>query len=94
MTILQIEHNIPDFSVWKKAFDSDPINRKKSGVIRYSILQPVDDPKYIIIDLEFNNLKNAEDSLVALQKLWEKVEGKVMMNPKTRILHKIESVEV
>jgi hypothetical protein len=94
MTILQIEHNIPDFNVWKKAFDSDPINRKKSGVIRYSILQPVDDPKYIIIDLEFNNLKNAEDSLVALQKLWEKVEGKVMMNPKTRILHKIESVEV
>ena len=94
MTILQIEHKIPDFGIWKKAFDSDPINRKKSGVIRYSILQPVDDPKYIIIDLEFDNLKNAEDSLVSLQKLWEKVEGKVMMNPKTRILNKIESVEI
>jgi len=94
MTILQIEHNISDFDVWKKAFDSDPINRKKSGVVRYSILQPIDNPKYIMIDLEFNNLKNAEDSLVELQKLWGKVEGKLMMNPKTRILNKIESVEV
>jgi len=94
MTILQIEHNISDFDVWKKAFDSDPINRKKSGVVRYSILQPVDNPKYILIDLEFNNLKNAEDSLVELQKLWGKVEGKLIMNPKTRILNKIESVEV
>ena len=35
MTILQIEHNISDFDVWKKAFDGDPINRKKSGVVRY-----------------------------------------------------------
>jgi hypothetical protein len=94
MTILQIEHNISDFDVWKKAFDSDPINRKKSGVVRYSILQPVNNPKYIMIDLEFDNLKNAEDSLVELQKLWGKVEGKLMMNPKTRILNKIESVEV
>jgi hypothetical protein len=94
MTILQIEHNISDFDAWKKAFDSDPINRKKSGVVRYSILQPVDNPKYIMIDLEFNNLKNAEDCLVELQKLWGKVEGKLMMNPKTRIVHKIDSVEV
>ena len=94
MTILQIEHNISDFNVWKKAFDSDPINRKKSGVVRYSIMRPVDNPKYIMIDLEFNNLKNAEDSLVELQKLWGKVQGKLIMNPKTQILHKIESVEV
>jgi hypothetical protein len=94
MTILQIEHNIPDYSIWKKAFENDPINRKKSGVIRYSILQPVDNAKYIIIDLEFNNVKNAEDTLSELQKLWGKVEGTLMMNPKTRILNKIESVEV
>jgi hypothetical protein len=94
MTILQIEHIISDFDVWKKAFDSDPINRKKNGVVRYSILQPVDNPKYIMIDLEFNNLKNAEDSLLELQKLWGKVEGKLIMNPKTRIVNKIESVEV
>jgi hypothetical protein len=94
MTILQIEHQIPDFDRWKKAFDSDPIDRKKSGVIHYSIFQPVDDLKYIIINLAFDNLKSAEDSLIALQKLWTRVEGTVMMNPKTRIINEVESVEV
>jgi hypothetical protein len=94
MIILQIEHKIPDFNIWKKAFDSDPINRKKSGVIRYSIFQPVNDPKFIIINLEFKELKSAEDSLAALQKLWEKVEGKVMMDPKTRIINMVEAVDV
>jgi len=38
MTILRIEHPIPDFDAWKKAFDSDPVGREKSGVRRYQIL--------------------------------------------------------
>lgn len=33
MTILRIEHGVPSFEGWKKAFDSDPVNRKKMGVI-------------------------------------------------------------
>lgn len=34
MLILQIEHKVPNYEGWKKAFDSDPISRKKSGVKR------------------------------------------------------------
>ena len=48
MVILQIEHKVPDFEGWKKAFESDPINRKKAGVLRYQIFRPVDDPNYVI----------------------------------------------
>jgi hypothetical protein len=29
MIVLQIEHKVADFSGWKKAFESDPIDRKK-----------------------------------------------------------------
>ena len=94
MVILQIEHKVPSFDGWKKAFESDPINRKKSGVRRYNILRPVDDPNYVIIDLEFDNLKNAEDTLAALRILWGKVEGTIMMNPQTRILNRVETAEV
>ena len=94
MTILRIEHPVPNFDGWRKAFDSDPINRKRSGVKHYRIYRPVNDPNYAIIDLEFNNLKDAEDTLAALRKLWEKVEGTVMTNPQTSILDVIESVEV
>ena len=62
MFILHIEHKVPNFDGWKKAFESDPINRKKSGVRRYNILRPMDDPNYVIIDLEFESLKAAEDA--------------------------------
>ena len=43
MTTLRIEHKVPNFDGWKKAFDSDPIDRKKSGVNRYSIYRPADE---------------------------------------------------
>jgi hypothetical protein len=93
MPILQIEHKVPSFDGWKKAFDSDPINRKKSGVRRYRILRPADDPNYVIIDLEFDTLDDAEAALTALRKLWIEVEGKVMVNPQTRILNIVENIE-
>ena len=94
MTILHIEHKVPNFDGWKKAFESDPINRKELGVRRYNILRPIDDPNYVIIDLEFESLKGAEDTLEALRNLWSKVEGQVMMNPQTRILHLVETTNV
>ena len=45
MTILRIEHRIQNFDGWKKAFDGDPIDRKKSGVKRYRVCRPADDPE-------------------------------------------------
>jgi hypothetical protein len=43
MYMLRIEHPVPNFDGWKKAFDSDPVDREKSGVRRYQILRPPDD---------------------------------------------------
>jgi len=93
MTILQIEHQVPNYDGWKKAFDSDPIDRKKSGVKRYRIYRPTDDLNYVVIDLEFDNFNNAQMALVALKNLWSKVEGTVMVNPKTRILDVVDFKE-
>lgn len=93
MIILRIEHKVPNFDGWKKAFESDPINRKKSGVLRYRIFQPTDDPHYVIIDLEFDSLKEAEAALAALRNLWNKVEGTIMVDPQTRILNLVETME-
>ncbi len=94
MTILRIEHQVPNFDGWKKAFDSDPINRKKSGVRLYRIFQPTNDPNYVIVDLEFDDAKSAESTLVALRNLWSQVEGTVMFNPQARILDVVETKEV
>ncbi|AEE47971.1 hypothetical protein [Haliscomenobacter hydrossis] len=91
MVVLQIEHKVQNFDSWKKAFENDPIDRKKSGVRSYRIYRPGDDPNYVIIDLEFENLETAQNALSALRNLWTKVEGTVMFNPQIRILDLVET---
>jgi hypothetical protein len=54
MYMLRIEHPVADYERWKQVFDSDPVGREKSGVRRYQILRPIDDPRYVMIDLEFD----------------------------------------
>ena len=90
MHTLQIEHPFPNYEGWKKAFDSDPINRKQSGVRRYKISRKIDDPNYVIVDLEFDNLSEAEACHDKLRNLWNRVEGTVMNNPQSRIIQVIE----
>jgi hypothetical protein len=94
MFILQIEHEVPSFEGWKKAFINDPIDRKKAGVRRYKIYQKADNPNYVLIDLEFDSLKEAENTFDALQNLWKKIDGKIIIGPKIRILTLVESKEI
>jgi hypothetical protein len=91
MYILRIEHPVPDFAGWKKAFDSDPVGRKKLGVRRYQILRPVDSPNHVIVDLEFDTTNEAEALLAAMRLVWGRVEGTVMSDPKARILEAVET---
>jgi hypothetical protein len=91
MYILRIEHPVPDFNGWKKAFDSDPVGREKSGVRRFQIMRPTDDPNYVMIDLEFDHLDQAEAMLNALRVMWGRVEGTVMTNPQARIVEAVET---
>jgi hypothetical protein len=93
MTILRIEHRIQNFDGWKKAFDGDPIDRKKSGVKYYRVCRPADDPNFVIVDLEFDNEDKVHLALAALKKLWTKVEGTIMFDPKTQILNIVEAKE-
>ena len=90
MYILRIEHPVMDFDVWKKAFDSDPAGRAKSGVRQYRVLRPVDDPKYVMIDLEFDTEAQAEALLAAMRKVWGEVQGKIIMNPIAKITEVVE----
>jgi ribosomal protein L35AE/L33A len=86
MLILQIEHEVLNFEGWKKAFESDPVDRKKAGVRGYKVYQRMDNPNFVIINLEFEHQEEAENTLVMLRKLWKKVEGKIIMDPKIHIL--------
>ena len=94
MFILQIEHRVPTYEGWKKAFDADPMNRKKMGVIRYQVCRQEENPDNIIIDLYFDSMQNLQSMLAALQNLWEKVDGTVMTKATTRILNIKEIVDL
>ena len=85
---------MPDFGAWKKAFDSDPIGRQRTGVRRYRVLRPVDDARYVLVDLEFDTLAQAGATHRALRQLWGRVEGKVIEKGSARIVEVAETVEL
>jgi len=94
MHLLQIEHSIRDFDTWKAAFDRFSDKRRQSGVRRYQVLRPTDDPNYVIIELEFDSPSEAEAFLGWLgREVWSSREAApaLMGSPQTRI---VEAVEV
>ena len=93
MFILQIEHPVPDFNGWKKAFDSDPLKRKESGVKSYRIFRVADNENQVVVELEFDDLDKATDMNKALKQLWNRVQGSVINNPQSRILETAEILQ-
>lgn len=89
MYTLQIEHGIKDFGMWKAAFDRDPVNRAASGVVTHRIGRPVDDPHYVVVELDFNNRREAEQLLANLaDNVWNSPADSPALNgaPQTRIV--------
>lgn len=93
MPILRVEHRVPNFDAWKQAFDIDPAGRRRSGVRRYQVLRPTDDPNFVMIDLEFDSTSEAETFVAAMREVWRRVEGTVMWNLQARISEVVERTE-
>ncbi len=94
MPILRIEHGVPSFDGWKQAFDSDPADRKGSGVRRFQVLRSVEDPNYVMIDLELDTLDEAEGLLGKMRRVWSGDGQRVMRNPQARIVETVETIEL
>ena len=94
MPIVRIEHAVPAFGTWKQTFDRDPADRKGSGVRRYQIVRQVDDPNYVMIDLEFDSLGDAEAFLVTMRELWSGPGKAVMHGPRARIVDIFEARDI
>jgi hypothetical protein len=89
MYTLHIEHGIKDFGMWKQAFDRDPLNRVAAGVVGQRIWQPVNDAHYVVVELDFNELTQAEQLLSNLQtQVWNSSSASPALDgaPQTRIL--------
>ena len=93
MHTVQIEHPVLHFDGWKAAFDRDPARREASGVRRYRIFRPVDDPNAVSVDLDFDSREAAESFVTTMRAIWQRVEGTVMTNPRVRIVDCVEQHE-
>jgi hypothetical protein len=94
MPVLRIQHAVPNFENWKRAFDSDPMDRRKSGVRRYEVFRSVKDQDFVMIDLELDTMAEAEILLEQLRQLWAGPGGSVMRNPEAWIVERVVSAAV
>jgi hypothetical protein len=93
MLSVQIEHPVRDYSDWKAAFDRDPARREASGVRRYRVYRPVDDPRYVIVELDFDAREPAERFVATMRGIWQQVEGSLVAGPRVRIVECVEAHE-
>ncbi len=92
MTTLRLQHAVTDFDRWKAAFDRDPIDRAGSGVRAHRIHRPVDDPAYVVLDLDFDDIARALAFHVALERLWQSRAAAPALagRPDVRIVETVE----
>lgn len=76
MTTLHIEHEISDFRVWEGAFARFAGARAQAGVRAERVLRPVDNERYVVVDLDFDDAGAAAAFLTFLRSaVWSSREA-------------------
>jgi hypothetical protein len=76
VTTLHIEHPIVDFDLWVTAFERFAEARQAAGVRSHRVSRPVDDPSFVILDLEFDDVDRAERFRLFLEtQVWASAEN-------------------
>jgi hypothetical protein len=92
MTTLHIEHPITDLAIWKTAFDRLAEHRHQAGVCGVRVQQPVDDDRYILVDLDFPTREQAQRFCAFLETtVWATRDSSPALDgtPRTRILEPV-----
>ena len=94
MATLHIEHPISDITTWKSAFDRFNDARLHAGVRGERIQQPIDDNNYVVVDLDFDTVTEAEQFRQFLHAVvWATPDNSPALagTPQTRVLQPLES---
>jgi hypothetical protein len=71
MATLHIEHAITDLETWLAAFNGFAEVRRQAGVRAERVQQPVANPGYVVVDLDFGTVDQAEAFLRFLkEQVW------------------------
>jgi hypothetical protein len=70
MPTLHIENTVHDFDAWKAVFDKFERFRAEKGMRGYRMSRLVEDPRQVVIDLDFDSVEAATDFRGALEQIW------------------------
>lgn len=93
MNTLHIEHAVTDFETWRTAFDRFSTARAEAGVLAHRIQRPLDDDRYVLVELDFEQAQSAEGFLGFLRTtVWATPTASPALvgSPRTRILRRCE----
>jgi hypothetical protein len=93
VTTLHIEHRITDLETWLGAFHRFEGARSDAGVRSQRIRQPADDPRYIVVDLEFDDVDAATGFKAFLEEVvWQSTDLSPGLDgaPSARVLVDVE----
>jgi hypothetical protein len=92
MATLHIEHAISDLETWIDAFDRFEDARKGAGVLAQRVSQPVDDDKYIVVQLDFESEAEADQFRGFLEnRVWSNPDASPALEgePRARVLRDV-----
>ncbi len=85
VTTLHIEHRISDFDTWAEAFARFADARRRAGVRGHRVHQPEGNPRYIVVDLDFEDAQSARSFLEFLEEnVWASREASPALAGKAR----------
>jgi hypothetical protein len=53
-------------------------------------MRSIDDPKHVLIDLEFDTAAEAKALLGSMREIWDQIQGKVIFEPRAAIVEVVE----
>jgi len=89
MATLHIEHAITDFPTWKAAFDRFAPKRAEAGATGHRIYLLHDDPNYLVVQLDFPTVAQAEAFMDFLEtRVWSTPANSpgLAATPRARVL--------
>ena len=95
MATLHIEHAITDLAAWLGAFGRFAEARKNAGVKAQRVHQPVDDDRYICVELDFATVDEAQAFKRFLEtKVWASPDASPGLagTPRARVLRPVNTV--
>ncbi|MCU1635208.1 MAG: hypothetical protein JWQ68_447 [Cryobacterium sp.] len=94
VVILRMQHPVPDYARWKRAFDLDPADRGGSGLLRYAIHRSVSDPHLVMVDMEFGSRGEAEVFLTKMRRVWSASGSAVTNDAEAWIVEKVDGADL